>query len=49
MFSARKIIEFEAKVIQDIVAEIEGCGGTMGNIRSQTKTHHVKKIIGYSL
>ncbi len=32
MFSARKNIEFEAKVIQDIVAEIEGCGGTMGNM-----------------
>ena len=32
MFSARNNIEFEAKVIQDIVAEIEGCGGTMGNM-----------------
>ena len=32
MFSARKNIEFEAKVIQDIVTEIEGHGAIMGNM-----------------
>ena len=32
MLSARNNIEFEAKVIQDIVAEIEGCGGTKGDM-----------------
>ena len=32
MLSARNNIEFEAKVIQDIVSQTEAGGGTMGNM-----------------